>query len=168
MSKQYDKSEEKFGISYEDYFRTRFNGIIEIIRILAPVMDETKALAIIKKLWEKKGTEIIVRQLKNTTPITNFEEFKKIYKDQISTEYMQHCLNFKIVEDTPNRLAFKFTKCLWAKTFLELDASDIGDAMCCHPDFAMAKAFHPNLKLVRKKSLMKGDDHCDSTYIWEE
>jgi len=168
MSKQYEKSEEKFGISYEDYFRTRFNGIIEIIRILAPIMDEKKALAIIKKLWEKKGTEIIVRQLKNTIPITNFEEFKKVYIDQISTEYMQHCLNFKIVEDTPNRLEFKFTKCLWAKTFLELKASDIGDSMCCHPDFAMAKAFHPNLKLVRTKSLMKGDDHCDSTYIWEE
>jgi hypothetical protein len=87
MAKQYEKSEEKFGISYEDYFRTRFNGIIEIIRILAPIMDEKKALVIIEKLWEKKGTEIIVRQLKNTTPITNFEEFKKVYKDQISTEY---------------------------------------------------------------------------------
>ena len=35
-------------------------------------------------------------------------------------------------------------------------------------DFAMAKAFHPNLKLVRTKSLMKGNDCCDSTYIWEE
>lgn len=168
MSKKYAKSKNKFGISYEDYFRTRFNGIVEIIRILAPLMDEKKALNIIKKLWEKKGIELIVRQLKNSRPITNFEEFKEIYKEQISTEYMQNCLKFKIIEDTPNKLAFRFTECLWAKTFLELGAPDIGHAMCCYPDFAMAKAFHPNLKLVRTKSLMKGDDFCDSTYIWEE
>ena len=168
MSKKYAKSKEKFGISYEDYFRTRFNGIVEILRVLGPILDEKKALTIIKKLWEKKGVELIVRQLKSSSPITNFEEFKEIYKDQISTEYMQNCLKFNIVEDTPDKLAFKFTECLWAKTFLELGASDIGDAMCCYPDFTMAKAFHPNLKLIRTKSLMKGDDHCNSTYIWED
>lgn len=168
MSKKYEKSKEKFRISYEDYFRTRFNGIVEIIRVLSPLMDKKKVLDIIKSLWEKKGIELIVRQLKNSQPITNFEEFKKVYKDQISTEYMQNCLRFTIVEDTPNKLAFKFTECLWAKTFLELGGSEIGYAMCCYPDFAMAKAFHPNLKLVRTKSLMKGEEYCDSTYIWEE
>ena len=168
MSINPDKSKEKFKISYEDYFKTRFNGIVEIMRVLAPLMDEEKALEIIKKLWEKKGIELIVRQLKNVRPITNFKEFKEVYLEQISTEYMQHCLNFRIVEDNPNRLALKFSKCLWAKTFLELGASDIGHSMCCYPDFAMAKAFHPKLKLVRTKSLMKGDDCCDSTYIWED
>ncbi|MFX1329185.1 MAG: L-2-amino-thiazoline-4-carboxylic acid hydrolase [Promethearchaeota archaeon] len=168
MEKLIKKYKQKFEISYEDYFRTRFNGIVEIIRILAPLMDEEKALDIIKKLWEKKGTEMIVRQLKNTKPITNFKEFKEIYKEQISTEYMKHCLGFEIVEDTPKKLVFKFTECLWAKTFLEIGGSDIGYAMCCHPDYVMAKAFHPKIKLERTKCLMKGDDFCDSTYIWEE
>ena len=87
---------------------------------------------------------------------------------QISTDYMQKCLSFTIIEDTPNKLALKFTKCLWAKTFLENSASDIGHTICCNPDFAMAKSFHPNIKLVRTKSLMMGDDYCDSTYIWED
>jgi hypothetical protein len=168
MPLNHDKSKEKFEISYEDFFRTRFNGIVEVIRLLSPLMDDEKALQFIKQLWEKKGIETIVRQLKNIKPITNFEEFKEIYKEQISTEYMKHCLNFQIVEDTPNKLEFRFTKCLWAKTFLELGASDIGQAMCCYPDFAMAKAFHPSLKLERTKSLMNGDDYCNSTYIWED
>ena len=168
MVKDIEKSEKKFEISYEDYFRTRFYGIVELLKVLAPLFDKKRALEIIKKLWEKKGIELIVRQLKNANPIRNFKDFKDIYTEQISTEYMQHCLSFTIVEDTQNKLAFKFTKCLWAKTFLEMDASDIGHAICCHPDFAMAKAFHPNLKLVRTKSLMKGDNYCDSTYIWEE
>ncbi|MFX1391602.1 MAG: L-2-amino-thiazoline-4-carboxylic acid hydrolase [Promethearchaeota archaeon] len=161
-------SRDKFEISYEDYFRTRFNGIVEIISILSPIMDKKKALEIIENLWEKKGIELIVHQLKTIKPITNFREFKEIYKDQISTDYMNHCLNYEIVEDSENKIALKFTKCLWAKTFLELGAPDIGYAICCNPDFAMAKAFHPNLKLTRTKSLMKGDNFCDSTYIWEE
>ncbi|MFX0034834.1 MAG: L-2-amino-thiazoline-4-carboxylic acid hydrolase [Candidatus Hermodarchaeota archaeon] len=168
MEKFTKKYKQKFGISYEDYFKTRFNGIVEILRILVPLMDKEKALDIIKKLWEKKGIEIIVRQLKSIKPISNFKEFKEIYKDQISTDYMKHCLNFEILEDSPNKLAFKFKECLWAKTFLEIDGSEIGYIMCCHPDYAMAKAFHPNIKLIRTKCLMKGDEFCDSTYIWEE
>ncbi len=168
MPDNIDKFKKKFEISYEDYFRTRFNGMVEIFRVLSPLIDEKKALERIKKLWDKKGIELIVKQLKNTRPITNFEEFKVVYKEQISTEYMQNCLNFTIVEDTPNKLALKFTKCLWAKTFLGINAPDIGYSICCHPDFAMAKAFHPNLKLVRTKSLMKGDGYCNSTYIWED
>lgn len=168
MPENNDKSKEKIEISYEDYFRTRFNGMVEIFRVAAPLLDEKKALERLKKLWEKKGIELIVRQLKNTRPITNFEEFKAIYKEQISTDYMQHCLNFTIVEDTPKKLALKFTKCLWAKTFLEINAPDIGYAICCHPDFAMAKAFHSKLKIVRTMCLMKGDGYCNSTYIWED
>ena len=163
-----EKYEEKFEISYEDYFRTRFNGIIEIIRELTPLMDEKKALERIKELYEEKSIEMIVRQLKKAKPITNFEEFKKIYKEQFNTDFMRHCTHFKITEDTPTKLSFKFTKCLWAKTFLEMNASDIGYAMCCVPDYAMTKAFHPNLKLVRTKTLMQGDECCDSTYIWED
>ena len=168
MPENINNFKKKFEISYKDYFRTRFNGMVEIFRVLSPLIDEKKALERLKKLWDKKGIELIVRQLKNTRPITNFEEFKAVYKEQISTEYMQNCLNFTIVEDTPNKLALKFTKCLWAKPFLEINASDIGYSICCHPDFAMAKAFHPNLKLMRTKSLMKGDEYCDSTYIWED
>jgi len=168
MSEKNDKSKEKIEISYEDFFRTRFNGIVEIFRVLTPLVDRRKALERLKKLWEKKGIETIVRHLKNANPITNFEEFKNVYKDQISTEYMRNCLNFSIIEDTPQKLVLKFTKCLWAKTFLEINAPEIGYAICCYPDFAMAKAFHPNLRLTRTKCLMKGDDYCDSTYIWEE
>ena len=168
MPNNNDKFQENIEISYENYFKTRFNGIIDVLRALAPLMDEKKALERIKKLYEKKSIEMIVRQLKNTKPITNFEEYKEIYKEQFNTEFMQHCTSFTIVEDTPTKLSFKFTKCLWAKTFLEKYASALGYVMCCHPDYAMTKAFHPNLKLVRTKTLMQGDECCDSTYVWEE
>jgi len=163
-----DKSKEKIEISYEDYFRTRFSGIAEMVRALTPIMDQMKALDRIKELYKRKSKDLVKRLLKNKKPITSFEEFKEMYKEQMSTEFMQHCLNFTITEDTPNKLTFKFTKCLWAKIFLEIKEPGLGYAMCCYPDYTMAKAFHPKLKLVRNKTLMQGNECCETTYIWED
>ncbi|MFX0000338.1 MAG: L-2-amino-thiazoline-4-carboxylic acid hydrolase [Candidatus Hodarchaeota archaeon] len=162
------KSKETFVISYEDFFRTRFNGITEMIRALTPIMDQVEALEKIKELYKKKSKNLVKRLLKNKAPITNFEDFKKIYKEQMNTEFMQHCLDFNITEDTSNKLTFKFRKCLWAKTFLEMNEPGLGYAMCCFPDYTMAKAFHPKLKLVRNKTLMQGNQYCESTYQWKE
>ena len=75
---------EKFEISYEDYFRIRLNGIIETYRELAPLLDKQKALEKLKKLWEKKGIEMIERLLKDSRSITNFEEFKETYMQMMS------------------------------------------------------------------------------------
>ncbi len=163
-----EKSKLTFEISYQDYFKTRFGGITEMVRALTPIMDEMKALDRIKELYKKKSKNLVVRLLKNKKPITNFEEFKEMYKEQMSTEFMQHCLDFIITEDTSNKLTFKFTTCLWAKTFLEINEPGLGYAMCCYPDYTMAKAFHPKLKLVRNKTLMQGNECCESTYQWEE
>ena len=168
MPKRNEESKEKFDISYEDYFRTRFNGITEMVRALTPLLNEIEVLNRIKELYIKKSKDLITRLLKDKKPVTNFEEFKEIYKEQLSTEFMDHCLEFKITQDTPNILSFKFTKCLWARTFIEINEPGLGYAMCCNPDYSMAKAFHPKLKLIRNKTLMQGNDCCDSTYVWED
>ena len=159
---------EKFEISYEDYFRIRLNGIIETYRELTPLLDKQKALEKLKKLWEKKGIGMIERLLRDSRSITNFEEFKETYMQMMSRDLMDHSTRFAVVEDTPKKFSLKFTKCLWAKTVLEFNAPELGYIICCNPDFGMAKAFHPNIKLIGKKTLMKGDDCCDPTYIWEE
>ena len=86
----------------------------------------------------------------------------------MSTEFMRHCLKFNITEDAPNKIIFKFTKCLWAKTFLEINEPGLGYAMCCYPDYEMVKVFHPKLKLTRNKTLMQGNTCCESIYTWEE
>ena len=143
MPKRNEESKEKFDISYEDYFRTRFNGITEMVRTLTPLLNEIEVLNRIKELYIKKSKDLIARLLKDKKPVTNFEEFKEIYKEQLSTEFMDHCLEFTITQDTPNKLSFKFTKCLWARTFIEINEPGLGYAMCCNPDYSMAKAFHP-------------------------
>ncbi len=79
----------------------------------------------------------------------------------------QHALVYEIVEDTPQAFAFRISQCLWAKTFREEDAADIGYAAICHPDFAVASAFNPKLQLIRTKTLMQGHDCCNHRYVME-
>ena len=74
-------------------------------------------------------------------------------------------LGFEIVEDTETAFEVRVTECLWAKTFRDADAADLGYACICHPDYAMAKAFNPKLHMVRDKPLMQGCSHCN--HRWE-
>jgi hypothetical protein len=61
----------------------------------------------------------------------------------------------------------KVTECLWAKTFREADAADIGYRCICRADYVTAKAFNPKLELVRDKTLMQGHACCNHRYVMQ-
>ncbi len=69
-------------------------------------------------------------------------------------------LTIEIPEKSSNKGTIKITECLFAKTFIENDAGDIGYAAICHADFAVAEEFNPDIKLTRNKCLMNGDECC--------
>ncbi|NPV06735.1 MAG: L-2-amino-thiazoline-4-carboxylic acid hydrolase [Anaerolineae bacterium] len=67
------------------------------------------------------------------------------------------------LEDTERRQAYRFTRCLWAEIFRELEAADIG-IWICEGDGPAAAAFNPAIGFARTKTLMEGDDCCDHVY----
>jgi len=67
------------------------------------------------------------------------------------------------LEDTDMRQAYRFTRCMWAEAFAELDARDIGFWLC-EGDGPMASPFNPAIAFHRTKTLMRGDDCCDHIY----
>ena len=69
-------------------------------------------------------------------------------------------MTIEIPKKTRNKATVKMTECLFAKTFREHDAGDIGYAAICHADFAVTEVFNPKIKLVRDQCLMKGDECC--------
>ena len=79
--------------------------------------------------------------------------------------FWKHALTFDVMENTENAFEVKVTECLWAKTFRNNDAADIGYACICHSDFVAAEAFNPKMKLIRTKTLMQGHDCCNHRYI---
>jgi hypothetical protein len=79
--------------------------------------------------------------------------------------FWRHVLTFELVENTAKAAEIKVTECLWAKTFREANAADIGYAFVCHGDFAYAPAFNPKMKMIRTKTLMQGHDCCNHRYV---
>jgi len=61
----------------------------------------------------------------------------------------------------------RVTECLWAKTFRDAKAGDIGYATICYQDYAMSQGFSSKLKMIRSKTLMQGHDYCNHRWVWE-
>jgi hypothetical protein len=81
--------------------------------------------------------------------------------------FLSHALTSQSIERTPRSYEMEITECLWAQTFREANAADLGFATICYQDEAMAAAFDPRLKLTRTKTLMNGDDCCHFRWVWE-
>ncbi len=81
--------------------------------------------------------------------------------------FWEHVLTFEVVEDTESAFEVKVTECLWAKTFRENDAADIGYATICHPDFTLCQAFNPKIHMERTMTLMQGHDCCNHRWVVE-
>jgi hypothetical protein len=80
---------------------------------------------------------------------------------------MQHALDVEIVERSAEAFEYLVKKCLWTKAFRDSNAADIGYAMICYPDYAVAWSLNPKLKLSRTKTLMQGDAKCGLRYVME-
>ena len=112
------------------------------------------------ELIKRAGDESIGKNASND-PDFSFAEWLKggeVYKNMMTSE---------IVEKTDKAYEIKVTECLWAKTFQQRNASDLGYATVCYSDFASAKAAHPNLGLERTRTIMEGHGYCNHRWIWE-
>jgi hypothetical protein len=155
-------------LTYEEYFHWRFDGQVRLIRELERVLGRKKAFEIVGKASEKFAVKSVKREIAEKGPIKNFEEFREGMKKDEGSPFWTHTLTVKYLEETPKKFATCVTECLWAKTFKELNATDIGYVLSCRPDFAMARAQHPKLRLRRTKTLMQGDSYCNHTWYWKE
>jgi hypothetical protein len=68
------------------------------------------------------------------------------------------------LEDSDTRQVYRFTRCMWAEAFRELEAQDVGFWVLCQNDASLASSFNPMIGFSRTKTLMMGDDCCDHIY----
>jgi hypothetical protein len=167
MSKSPHKFQEKMqgGITYERYFRDRCHEMICLAEEFEQVLGRKKTLQIMGKARDRYMGEITKQEVGR---INSFEDFKASEKAENASPYFLHTLSVTYPEETQNKLTLHVTECLWAKVFKETKATDLGYVLYCQPDFAYARACHPNIKLKRTKTLMQGDNCCDHTFYWGE
>jgi hypothetical protein len=93
--------------------------------------------------------------------------FANNLKESLSEDQWSDRLSPTIIKEDDDVFEKKFTECLWAKTFREAEASEIGYAGSCYQDYAMARSYNPKMSLVREKTLMQGHDCCHFKWTME-
>lgn len=153
------------GISFQDVYDFAYKGsYIPFLQNLAAQVGESKFIEMLKKASDEIGMRA-GQEMAKSLPANDLATFMAWAKKP--DRFWQHVLTFEIVEDTPKAVEVKVSECLWAKTFREAKASDIGYASICYGDYASAQGFNPKLKMIRTKTLMQGDDRCNHRYVWE-
>jgi hypothetical protein len=150
------------GMSIQEVYRFTFQHyFIPLMDNISNVMGEEKFMGMLKEASADIGAQNMKRMTQNL-PKRDLTAMAFYLK---ANPLFQKALTFEIVEESENVLEIRVAECLWAKTFREADAPDIGYAAICYPDFAMASAYNPKIKLLRTKTLMQGHDCCDHKYV---
>jgi hypothetical protein len=154
---------EKADLTWEQIFRFAYQkDLIPLMNSLAERVGREEFVRMIREAADAvvrrktagrppamRDLSTLSRNLKNPPPI------------------IQHAIEAEILEDTEQAFEYRVSKCLWAKTFRDENAGDIGYAMVCYPDYPVARGLNPSLKLIRDKTLMQGDDCCVLRYVME-
>ncbi|MBM3748197.1 MAG: hypothetical protein FJW34_20635 [Acidobacteria bacterium] len=156
------KFSEKSEMTYEQVYQFAYGGFIPLLKNLAEELGKDKFDALLKKASSQAGVQAAKEQTKKLGK-NDLAAFMAPMKT--NDPFYRHVLTFEFVEDTAKAAEIKVTECLWAKTFREANAADIGYAAVCHGDFAYAPAFNPKMKMIRTKTLMQGHDCCNHRYV---
>jgi hypothetical protein len=148
-------------LTWEQMFRFAYQkDLIPLLKALAERLGREKFTRMLKEA----GDAVVRKKTAGRPPmVKDLVTFAANMKNV--PPLIQHTLEAQITEETPQAFEYRVTKCLWAKVFREEDAGDIGYAMICYPDYAVAKSLNPKLKLIRTQTLMQGDDCCRLRYV---
>jgi hypothetical protein len=151
-------------MTFQEVFDLAFKRIVPVLQGLAKELGEDQFLEALERVAFESALQTgqdRARQL----PRNDFAAFTGSGEER--SHFSQHALTLEIVEDTPQVFAVKVTECLWAKTFREMGAADIGYLLVCHTDYADCQGFNPRITMTRSKTLMQGDDCCNHRFAWE-
>ncbi len=127
----------------------------------------------LKKLREVYGPGVL-EHVKTVTIDTARENMERapIPKDKRNLEQVKQLMtgiapyvDYKWVEDTPERLQARVTRCRWAEEMKQAGAAgELGYALICAGDYGFCAGLNPAMKFTRTKTLMQGDDHCNHLF----
>ena len=129
----------------------------------------TRTVQAIQKKYGDEGVEVIHNAFKEVAE----ERGAKMAREANSSTLKAFCSGLEAgcagshewekIEDTDQRQAYRFTRCMQAEIFAELEAPDIGFWLC-EGDAPMASTFNPAISFKRTKTLMEGHDCCDHIF----
>jgi len=152
-------------MSFQSVFSFAFGTFIPLLQKLAEELGEQQVLSTLRVLACQSGFRAGQADGRRQ-PSNDFTAFHRQLREP--NYFWRHVLTFDIVEDTPRTFGLRVTECLWAKTFREIGAEELGYALICHPDYDICRGFNPRITMTRSKTLMQGHDHCDHCWTWSD
>ncbi len=152
-------------LSWRQFFAQRYGAIfIPFIKFCVKNMGRDKTIEMLKA-YASESAILTAENLAKRLGTNEFEAAKR-YFDPVNPQFA-NTLTFTIAESTDKSFELNVTECLWAKTFIDAKAADLGYAAICFGDYQIAKSFNPHIELFRNKTLMQGDDSCNHRYLWK-
>ena len=155
---------EDSGMSFQQVFDFTFKQFY--VPVMKSLEKEIGKEAFIEKL-KKAGSEVGAQWGRDVLKILQKNDMATLVAWIKEGGPYKHLQTFEIVEETDKTLELKVSECLYAKTFREADASDIGYAAICYSEYAWEYAFNPKIKFIRPQTLMQGNDFCHARWVVE-
>jgi len=125
------------------------------------------AVRAIEEAYGEEGVEVIHNAISNRIlELTKqkVEQSKECSLEQICSSIGSNGTQEWTNEGDAKHRLFKFTRCMWAEVFRELNAEDIG-FWICEGDLLAAEIFSSfNIEFKRSKTLMQGHDICNHEF----
>ncbi|MFC2169475.1 L-2-amino-thiazoline-4-carboxylic acid hydrolase [Acidobacteriota bacterium] len=137
---------------------------IPLLKFLSEELGRERLITLIRRHSAERGTEV-GKMFAERSGGNDFAILKKIFSP--GNPDFKNSLTFNVTEDTANVHEIKVTECIFANTFVEAKAGDLGFATVCYGDYNMASGFNPKVKMVRDKTLMQGHAYCNHRYLLE-
>lgn len=71
------------------------------------------------------------------------------------------------IVDEPDRIGYRYTRCMWAEIYRELGEIELGLVLCAGDEPAI-RSYNPALGFKRTKVLMTDDEICDHVFYVEK
>lgn len=149
-------------LTYRQYLKMRYGEFINIVKAFSEQPGKDKVIELLKKHDTENMLKYGQSQAKKSTD-NNFQTYVSMFRNNPNYDKK---LTMEIVEDSEHVFEIKVTECIWATTFRQADAGEFGYAAICFGDYAWAEGFNPQIKMVRDKTLMPGDEYYNHRYVW--
>ena len=145
-------------------------AVVETLRFIL-----TNNIGIYKGLEKELGSEKLIKMLQQITADNwavgikemtkdikerNIENYAKLTASLLSSTPYSSAVKYEITQQDDKVLEIKYTKCLFAEIFREMNAADIGWAVQCSAGETVIKNYNPNMMFSNPTNLMKGDSSC--------
>lgn len=151
------------GMSAEELVKFTLGYCVPTYQFMLNVMGKEKFLKLLKDASTENSKQLI-DSLTKDMPDRNLSQLADIFVGYLGAPPYNEIFTAEVVERTDKVFEIKYTGCLFAKVYREMNALDIGYTIECGGSDAVAKAYNPKIRVSCGSNMMKGDSYCTERF----